>query len=95
MSQDTLERGAGCDQSAKASNGGHPMVGVMNAADAQEIGFDISNASDEGFVHVPVCGACHQDPGHRVRQLKCHFFPKQHAVKATRAAGKQSIGGGL
>jgi hypothetical protein len=87
-----LERCAGCDSSAHISKGGHPMVGAMNAEDAEAIGFDASNASQRGFVVVPVCKECHENPEHRVRALKCHFFPRQMAASAKTAAGSTTIG---
>ena len=89
-----LERCAGCGIMAKMEKGGHPMVGIMNGEDAEALGYDTSNASDRGFVDVPVCRECWINPEHRAFNLKCHFFERQHAVPARRAAGSNSQIGG-
>lgn len=89
-----LEKCAGCGHLAKVADdgtGGHPMIGVMNAADAKALGFEDQTPTVRGFVNVPVCGPCHADPEHRVYTLKCTYFRKQDALAATTLAGINEV----
>jgi hypothetical protein len=86
------ERCAGCDQAARVESGGHPIVAVVAKDDAAARGFDVASASARGFVQVPVCQTCHEDPAHRVFPIKGHFFERSQAGDAVRAAGSNSVG---
>jgi hypothetical protein len=82
-----MERCAGCDD-----EGQMPIVGIALANDALK-DFEISKASDRGFVAFGVCAACHRDPEHRKRPLKMHFFERGVMKHALRNAGSNVIGG--
>lgn len=87
---------AGCGIQALTEKGGHPMVGIMRADDAQGLGIESrpEDRSEQGFIAVPVCEACWRSPEHRINPLKCHFHYRQNAGPARAAAGKQSISTG-
>ena len=72
---------AGCGRHVK---GTHPVVGVLLTREAEALptAVPLCPPSPRGFTAVAVCGACHQDPAHRVYPLKAHFF----------AAGDQALG---
>jgi hypothetical protein len=86
----TNEACAGCDQEPAAGEQ-HPWVAVMNHADIEALPNEALHEAD-AFGSVPVCEACHQDPGHRKRALKAHFFPRAMARRATVLAGSDDIG---
>lgn len=44
------------------------------------------------FEQVPVCAKCWQDPAHRKRNLKMHFFARGQAEEALAKAGSSNIG---
>lgn len=70
----------------------HPVVAVMHATDVPD-GVSMSAPNDRGFVATPCCAACHQDPAHRVRPIKAHFFASTDAAAAVFHAGSNAIGG--
>lgn len=88
-----LERCAGCGHFAKVADGGHPWVAVMGRSNAEKLGFMYPDdrVSARGFVNVPVCAACHQDPAHRVFPIKGAFFLRQDANAATTLAGINEV----
>lgn len=92
-----IEVCAGCGIKAKLETGGHPMVGVMALPDAVAISEQYKDLppNENNFVGVPVCAACHKDPGHRIVPLKCHFHFRQNAEAGIRFAGFPSIGGSV
>lgn len=54
----------------------HPWVGV-------------GKTEDGDWAAWPLCTACHQEPGHRTRPLKMHFFDRGSAKLALLAARNQ------
>jgi len=56
----------------------HPWVGVTRDEDGLMAAF-------------PICQKCWQDPSHRQRVLKMHFFPKQQAPEAVTAAERNIL----
>ena len=44
------------------------------------------------FVGVAVCDACHRDPTHRQRTLKCHFQPRAMGRVGVLMAGSDNLG---
>lgn len=87
----TLERCAGCGILAKVEDGGHPFVGIMHHKDAETLGFTDGTVSARGFMPVPVCKPCQNDPAHRVMTLKCTFFPRKDAPGALHLAGMNDV----
>lgn len=74
----------------------HPIVVVMHAEDAKAIeAVPISGENAHGFVQVPVCAACHQDPAHRTFPLKGHFFARERADRGHSQASRNLDGGGV
>lgn len=70
----------------------HPFVAVMMPADVPA-DVPMSAPGPQGFVSVPVCAACHQDPAHRRRPIKGHFFAATSASRGVGAAGRNAITG--
>ena len=78
------------------------VVGVINTKDLEDGWTSIDHPSGETaedgekYVGVPVCLACHRDPGHRsAHPLKVHFFERVgNAPKvALMLAGSMSVQG--
>ena len=65
-----MEMCSGCGAMAES----HPIVGVT-----RDVETDLMTA-------FPVCLDCWQDPVHRQQPLKMHFFPKEQAPIAVKAA---------
>jgi hypothetical protein len=94
-----IEKCAGCGIAARVEengSGGHPVVCMMNKDDVAALDHvdetsGQSEASKRGFVHVPVCKACHENPEHRVFPLKGHFFMRDQAASALVHAGSNAI----
>jgi len=70
----------------------HPVVAVMKSTDVPE-GVAVTEPNARGFVGAPCCRACHEDPAHRVRPIKGHFFEQSDAQAAVFHAGSNQIGG--
>jgi hypothetical protein len=50
--------------------------------------------NDDGvFASFPVCKKCHENPMHRARTLKMHFFERKMAKLAVAMAGSDTIVG--
>jgi ferredoxin len=63
----------------------HPVVAIMNQADVPE-GVTAGQPGPYGFVAVPTCKECHENPEHRVRPIKGHFaYAKDEAAFVARA----------
>jgi hypothetical protein len=73
------------------AGGEHQIVAIMKGTDVPADA-EASTPSARGFVAVPVCADCHNDPSHRVRAIKGHFFPAATAGKALQRAGSNSVG---
>jgi hypothetical protein len=71
-----LEACIGCEASSKE----HPIVGIGSNLDTGEKG------------SFPVCKECHENPQHRSRKLKMHFFSKANEKYALSKAFSTSIG---
>jgi hypothetical protein len=72
---------------------GHPVVCVMRPEDVPE-GVTQSPAGPNGFVGVPVCNKCHQEPASAPRKLKGHYFYAQDAPTGVYHAGSNDKVGG-
>ena len=83
-----METCVGCGAKQEA----HPMVGMMSKATAADLGAKIGEVNRNGFVAVPVCELCHQDPTHRKRVVKAHFFPRGYTPGQTEAGSSSKIG---
>lgn len=62
-----------------ARAGRHPWVGIRHVEGG-------------GFEALPICQECWQDPAHRKRPIKAHFFPESQKLSALKHAGSSSIG---
>ena len=71
----------------------HPVRAVLNPKDVPE-GVATSKPGPNGFVAAHCCNACHQDPAHRVRPIKGHFFYAKDEAAAVHYAGSNSQVGG-
>lgn len=95
-----IEKCAGCGLAARVEDngqGGHPVICVMHKDDAAALAHvdptsGQSAASTRGFVHVPVCKPCHEDPAHQVWKLKGHYFLRGQAPEALARAGSNVLG---
>lgn len=67
----------------------HPLVAVMRPYDVPE-GVPTSIAGPNGYVAAAVCKECHENPAHRVRPIKGHFFFAADAPTALFHAGSNS-----
>jgi hypothetical protein len=86
-----MEKCAGCGIAAREGQAA-AIVAVMNEEDAaRSLGTVIGSPSAKGFVAVPVCRACHEDPEHRAVPIKGAFFPRAQARRAVAAAGYSGI----
>jgi len=72
----------------------HPVVAVLHPQDVPE-GVEASIPGPQGFVAVPCCKECHENPEHRVRPIKGHFFMVKDAPTAIFHAGSNVNGGGI
>lgn len=54
----------------------------------------VRNTTTSTFELHPVCRNCHQDPAHRTRHIKGHFFLRGEAPRGLLLAGSSSAIGG-
>lgn len=82
------ERCYGCDAQADT----HPKVAVMSRGDVEPgRALEHDKISQRGFVSVPVCQACHENPDHRTRPIKAHFFDRDQVDTALVNAGASNL----
>lgn len=74
----------------------HPVVAIMHTDEAKAIeAIPVSGENKHGFVQVPVCRACHEDPSHRTAPLKAHFHFRADAKTGHQFASSNLDGGGV
>ncbi len=69
------------------TRGEHPVVAAVHREDVDQGAQILTDASQRGFVMVPVCKECHESPEHRTTTIKGHFFMREDLNTAHSAAG--------
>jgi len=67
------------------------MVVVMNRDHVEGSEAEGQEPSPRGFVTVPMCGVCYNDPENRTRTVKGSFFVRSDAAAAKGLAGTNSV----